>query len=300
LTTNHPAEDRLNTYLQLVRYTTHAEGIVAVTIAAGRFYDDLSLVLRSYLEAKSALQYRFVFGRNTVILFSDIEKDACCLDGYPAEQLADLARAILRGDAEAAEIIVNHLIGAIRTGKVSLLAARCAAFDILNTCIKTAQRLGIQLNDLHGPGAATATLTQYDTIDDVLSIVRVLIHDLFERIRESGSGDARREHLIGKIHRHLEESFHRTDFSLCEIAENLNLSQSGLSHFYRDATGNTLHDYLNRLRMEKASELLSEGSSLKVVVHSIGLHDMSSFIKQFRKVYGMTPGQYARVYARHR
>jgi AraC-like DNA-binding protein len=89
-------------------------------------------------------------------------------------------------------------------------------------------------------------------------------------------------------------------------AENISLEQlAGLSalspfHFvrlFREATGLPPHAYLTQVRIEKAKILLSQDWPIAQVGAEVGFVDQSHFTRRFKRIVGITPGQYsARIY----
>jgi transcriptional regulator GlxA family with amidase domain len=77
------------------------------------------------------------------------------------------------------------------------------------------------------------------------------------------------------------------------LADSVNLSPSRLRHLFRDQTGYTPAQYLKRLRLERARELL-EGSflRLKEVMPRVGVTDESHFVRDFKKTHGLPPIKY--------
>jgi AraC family transcriptional regulator len=83
-------------------------------------------------------------------------------------------------------------------------------------------------------------------------------------------------------------------------------AQAGLSprHFARSflqATGCTPHDYLLRLRLSRARELMTRPSQavcLKQIAESCGFYDQTHFGRHFRRVFGMTPAAFLRAQER--
>lgn len=90
---------------------------------------------------------------------------------------------------------------------------------------------------------------------------------------------------------------YREDLSLETVADQLQMSRSYLSTYFRDKTGMTFTDYLNALRMSKAKEMLGAGGDVLIgeVAAEIGYRNVNSFIRMFKKIYGMTPGEYRRM-----
>ena len=75
-------------------------------------------------------------------------------------------------------------------------------------------------------------------------------------------------------------------------------TQTGLSKFYfarhfRNCTGRTYWDYINQIRLKKASQLLVEtNDAICKIALACGFHDVSSFNRSFKKDIGCTPSEY--------
>jgi AraC-like DNA-binding protein len=83
-----------------------------------------------------------------------------------------------------------------------------------------------------------------------------------------------------------------------EFGEAVGLSPSGLRSLFRQSTGLAPIAYLNHLRFEQARELLSKPASsvlrVKEVMAAVGINDLSHFVRDFKKRYGVTPRVYQR------
>jgi len=81
--------------------------------------------------------------------------------------------------------------------------------------------------------------------------------------------------------------------SLKEIADASGLSAPYFSTVFKDEMGENLSNYLNRLRVEKASTMLRESdSSISGISSACGFEDQSWFSKIFKKYTGFTPCKY--------
>ncbi|SNZ21603.1 GlxA family transcriptional regulator [Cohaesibacter gelatinilyticus] len=64
---------------------------------------------------------------------------------------------------------------------------------------------------------------------------------------------------------------------------------------FRAATGHTPSDYLQRLRINKARELLElTKESVETIASNVGYLDISAFRKLFQKIVGLSPSEYRR------
>jgi AraC-like DNA-binding protein len=81
--------------------------------------------------------------------------------------------------------------------------------------------------------------------------------------------------------------------SLDELAENLHVSKYHLLRTFADVTGMTPNDYVNRIRIDMAMDLLRQSDdSIEAIARRIGYSSGSYFIKVFRGLTGMTPGAF--------
>lgn len=97
---------------------------------------------------------------------------------------------------------------------------------------------------------------------------------------------------VGSVIGVLENSF-QDDWTLGDLLKIAHMSSSNLMRVFRKATGQTPIEYLIRLRIQKAMELLS-GTDLTIteIAMQIGFNDSNYFTRQFRRVVGESPRQF--------
>jgi transcriptional regulator GlxA family with amidase domain len=80
---------------------------------------------------------------------------------------------------------------------------------------------------------------------------------------------------------------------LRRMAQLVNLSSPRLCYLFKSESGISASRYLKSLRMEEATVLLSTTFlSVKEIMARVGFGDESHFVKDFKKIYGMTPTEY--------
>jgi AraC-like DNA-binding protein len=72
-------------------------------------------------------------------------------------------------------------------------------------------------------------------------------------------------------------------------------SKQRLIHTFRLAFGLTPHQYLTRLRLSLARDLMRHGHDCGEAAHAVGFYDQSQMNRHFRKHIGITPGVYAKA-----
>lgn len=82
--------------------------------------------------------------------------------------------------------------------------------------------------------------------------------------------------------------------TLDDLAAHADLDKFHLCRAFRDQIGLPPHAYLTRLRIWRAKELLRAGVKPSAVAPQVGLYDQSQLNRHFRRIVGITPGEYAR------
>jgi two-component system, response regulator YesN len=81
--------------------------------------------------------------------------------------------------------------------------------------------------------------------------------------------------------------------SLSALARQVGMSKYRLSHRFRDASGITFREYLQKVRLERAKVLLAAGHlSITEVAQDVGFGDLARFDKVFKRYTGFTPSAY--------
>ncbi|MDE7295115.1 MAG: AraC family transcriptional regulator [Oscillospiraceae bacterium] len=89
------------------------------------------------------------------------------------------------------------------------------------------------------------------------------------------------------------DSLMSENIKVAEIAEHFNMSYSCFAKKFRGLYGMTCKEYIERMRIYKAEELLLfTDHDLNFISQETGFSDCSHLIKSFRKLRGMTPKQF--------
>lgn len=96
------------------------------------------------------------------------------------------------------------------------------------------------------------------------------------------------DRAIAYIHTH-----YRNKISSDQLSMEVHLSKEKLQAGFRMKTGMTLHDYIVKVRIDKAKTmLLGSNAPVKSICDVIGFKDESHFIKVFKRHCYTTPAEY--------
>lgn len=113
--------------------------------------------------------------------------------------------------------------------------------------------------------------------------------DLMEYFADN---DTNLPRMIAKAKKYMED-YYSKDITLKEVANVVNLSPSYFSNLFVRHTGLSYTDYMIKVRIDKAKELLKQ-TDLKVheIAEMVGYPNCVYFIRLFKKAVGETPGEY--------
>jgi AraC-like DNA-binding protein len=81
---------------------------------------------------------------------------------------------------------------------------------------------------------------------------------------------------------------------LAHAAREACLSEFHFHRLFRAAFGETPHEFLTRLRMDRACQMLASERSVTEVCFQVGYGSLGSFSSKFRAQFGRSPAEYQR------
>ena len=86
-----------------------------------------------------------------------------------------------------------------------------------------------------------------------------------------------------------------SQLSLAAFENRFYLNRFYLSRLFKESTGINIHEYITFKRISKAKMLLSSGYSVTESCSQSGFTDYSNFIRVFKKIVGVPPGQFKKL-----
>ncbi|MGZ0039991.1 AraC family transcriptional regulator [Paenibacillus ottowii] len=114
---------------------------------------------------------------------------------------------------------------------------------------------------------------------------------IFQSVRKqqwSGSNSRKIENIIQYMHQHI-----NSKVTLTELSEMVQLAPTYLSRTFKETTGYSVIEFFNKIKMDKAKELLIEGDKkVKEVAQALGYTDEFYFSRIFKRMEGVSPSEY--------
>jgi AraC-like DNA-binding protein len=126
------------------------------------------------------------------------------------------------------------------------------------------------------------------------AILLTLINRVFRRHGRLTAPDARFR-AVGQVIRFIMEHSD-SPLRVEELARQAGWSPEHLNRLMREVTGDTVQEYIGRVRTSKAAYLLvTEDLSIDEIARRVGYSDARSFRRAFQRYYGVTPGAFRKL-----
>ena len=211
---------------------------------------------------------------------------------YPITQERKLRSAIRNRDKEDAENVLNQILAYIYVSNNSNLdAIKPRIMELIIVISRTAIDAGADMSHIDMlTQSASSIIEKFKTIEDLSAWLSSLMHGFisstfnYDQIKHADT--------IHKVINYI-QGHYQSKMSLDEIAAITYLSKTYLCSIFKKETGDTIANYINKVRIEK-SKLLFHDESLSIVdiANMCGFEDQSYFTKIFKSFVGMTPKKY--------
>jgi two-component system, response regulator YesN len=292
LSTENENENIRHHMQKLQDYLAHHWNIYS-TIGISSVCSSISDIWKSFIESSTAADYRLIYGRNSIILFDEIENNKNNYDFYSDENIKNLTYYIKNADYENVGTVIDNLVKKIKGGS-SLFTARCLCFNIINNLMSTVYSINKSFVLNENDTFDLESLMKFDSVEELADTVKIFCIDICEYVETIKTDNE--NNLFIDIKKYIDDHCCACDFSIQTAAEMLEMSQSNLGQYFKSHTGINISEYICNYKIERAKDLLNQtDKSIKDIVMEIGYLDSSNFIRKFKNHVGITPGDYRKI-----
>lgn len=244
---------------------------------------------KSYKCADTALKYKFLMPKQIVVFGAEViqreNSNAVLPDSYVVELKKHLNSENVSGCKKTIHTILKELI------KGDYKASYCnkKMLEIVSLVSAYMKERNIKSSDL----LYEASIGVFDKVGDVYDFEEWL-GNLIERVKMCAESNTKHNSVavVEKAKAYIEENM-ASDLSLNMVAERVFMSPQYLSKIFKEHIGMNFSEYVAKVRMDKAAELLlKENLSVENIAAMVGYNTPHYFIKKFKERYGVTPKIY--------
>ena len=161
-----------------------------------------------------------------------------------------------------------------------------------DTCTKTlspVEEMEKELVNCQEQGDAQTVMALCDLIDSYIRL-------LYDKYKDMDIRDESPYHwAVYNLKKYADENYSKS-FTLESICRLYFVNEKYAGKLFKEQTGRSFHEYLNKIRLEKAAEELKNSKERIIdIALRCGFNNITYFNRRFSQVYGMSPGQFRRL-----
>ncbi|MDO3408937.1 response regulator [Saccharibacillus sp. CPCC 101409] len=277
-----------------LKKTLNAQAGRPVTIGIGTFREGAAGIGQSFEEARYALSHKVVRGEGTVIPYPETAHAAEEIYSVPQEPIGRLEAGLDNlNEAECVSAVREIFRNMQKQSGMSPRELQLQCLNILLLSVRKMSFQQLQQNDILGRRILSLEgISSFSTLESLETwmievIGSILAFKTKHRI-------PRKKDIIAEVKEYVLLHYGEA-ITLADLASRFFISPYYLSQLFKQKTGETYINFLGRVRVERAKELL-EKTDLKVyeICAEVGYSDTQHFARLFEKLTGLKPSEYRR------
>jgi two-component system response regulator YesN len=265
---------------------------IKMTASMGSIVSKLGNIYMSYNEALSALECKYTLGKNKIYDINDMNYVESAIV-YPHDAFSEFLNAVKSTNQDLIKNASQSITAALKSEQViSIANIKLVFIEIITSLLKllaitkgTSRSVWTEGLSLFGE------LDRLDTIDSFAETVTgyaLKVSSELSLSRAKGSNS-----IVSNVVDYLMKNYQQEDISLLSAAKYASVNPSYLSTLFKKETGKNFVDYLNRVRIDKAIDLLRT-TDLKAyeIAGLTGFANPHYFSILFKKMIGVSPSEF--------
>jgi two-component system, response regulator YesN len=270
---------------------------IYLSISVSDIHQSLEAIPTAYSEAMEALEYRNVDDNKKIYSYREVTKYSP--NSYDFSKLSEqqLVNFIKTGNYPDAKKVVDEIFSEYLSNKsCSMKIVKFLSFDLINAVLKAMMSISTDSqNYFFSELSPLDKIQKCETLKDIKAQITSTVHDACDYVdrKKRSHNDIMKDNLVQFIH----INYSDMNLNVHMVANKFEMNPVYISRFAKEQLGDSLLDYINKVRLEKAKQLMKSGRlSAADIAIKTGYCNISTFIRVFKKYEGMTPGQFKKEY----
>lgn len=262
-----------------------------IIVAVSKFYSEAQSCKEAFEDIKMSFAYRSI--RNTKSLI-DLEKIEYSYDVYmPLDFDERLSNSILSGNTGESLSLIKQVIDTNVQNNTSYIKFENIISNIFNNIVNILVHLSVDREEiLIAEKEFRRKINNYSRYQELTEFFKGLVEKITEKVRADNQSKLNKDFILQYIQLHYAENLY-----LEKMAEIFDTTPKYFSNYFKKAFGINFVEYLNKVRVSHAKELL-KGSEIPVseIGEKVGYLNSSTFASTFKKYCGISPSEFRKDY----
>lgn len=243
-------------------------------------------------QALEIVEQNYIYGNSQIVFYHQVAPNMPPLYLNPLSYEKALTSAIRNYQTETIRSILTGIHDMIERSGYGIRMIRQFYIGIINMIFL----LG---HDGENENGDTLSLSFHQIISqiyqmDQLSDIHQFVLELCMQTTKNFANkqNTRSSHLADEIIEYIQQNYSQ-DLSLEQLAKKFSYTSPYINKILKSCTNSTFYDILSEVRIRNAKTMLEEGKlTISQIAQAVGYNNTQSFIRMFKKMMDVTPGQY--------
>lgn len=285
--------DDMNSYFSRTKNVLNTHFRIDLDVAVGELHQGLETVVLSYNEALRTIDYMTYMEIGGFVTYASVAENNQVEICFSIETEKRLMNCIISADFQKAESMINNVYESVMTnGNVTAKSVNALLARIVNVFMTVIQNSHLNdFDDLYNSigdfvemiGTKSFRLLQSKTIEIVRRICELI------QLSKNKVYDRK----IDEVVNYVEQNYSNPDLNVNLLADKLGYNAAYLSKIFKDEFGEALLYYINKIRIEKAKNLIRENNiTVEKISQMVGFNNTRTFNRAFQRYEGISPSAY--------
>ena len=260
---------------------------IHISVGAGTVCAGTQQLNYSFKMAQRALDYCFISGKSSVIVYDAIEHETKKTYHFDGKLEKNIRNALARRDSQMCAQLLDETYQEALRRKITVNEGKQLHIFMTDLAMKAIAKSGVNRHLEASYQDMVEDMLSCETLPEVIPILKELLRRL---CCEQEGGEE--ENALGRnAAEFIQNNYWKSNFSLQMCADEFRVTPEHLSRTIKTETGHNFMEIVNRLRMERAKYYLaSTDEKMEKIADLCGYGTAKSFFRSFKQSEGMTPG----------
>jgi two-component system response regulator YesN len=298
--------DKMMDVIDRIKYSLQTYVNISVSIGVSEIRSNKEKINTLLEQARQNVKLRFILGKGKVIL-PETANTILWENRYNSSKGQELRKESIIGtetaylnaldaaDEAGAMEELERLIKIIRQNGYNKIEKIYSSYmELIFVTINYLNKIGKETEEIFGTEIDFyEKILRFETQDEINIWIKNMISWIINYLKESRT--TKQNRVITNARHFIQMNYANSDLSLKMVSELVELSESHFSITFTKEMGETFTEYLTKIRLERAKELIAT-TNLKLyeICAQVGYTNAEHFSRVFKKIVGCSPKDYTK------
>lgn len=289
---NDAPAQKLYNLAELIISNAYEQLNISLTIGVSSTTMEIGDIHFLFEQARDAVKYKIFNMKGQVICNNDMQMTNEMQELDMKRIDSELVEYLRFGNHQRVCILLDEIFDMVLLGKnISNSNLQNICISIICSAMRYLNEVNCTFSDVLGDDMLIWNkLLRFETIADVKQWLKNIFNAIIETVNLKKKSKNRM--IVDNIAKIINERYN-SDITAKEISREIFLSPNYIGSIFKEEMGTSFLEYLTKVRMEKAAELLKDpNAKVYEIAQMVGYNNTPYFSTLFRDYSGMTPSEY--------